>query len=69
MSTPGRNAPCPCDSGVKFKRCCGSPATLAAAWKNIDDEQRAIYQRQIDRGRPPSMSLLAAVGMATAVSG
>lgn len=21
----GRNAPCPCDSGVKFKFCCGSP--------------------------------------------
>ena len=26
----GRNAPCPCGSGLKFKRCCGlaSPSTL-----------------------------------------
>lgn len=22
-STPGRNAPCPCGSGIKYKRCCG----------------------------------------------
>jgi SWIM/SEC-C metal-binding protein len=21
--TPGRNAPCPCGSGKKFKKCCG----------------------------------------------
>lgn len=20
---PGRNAPCPCGSGLKYKRCCG----------------------------------------------
>jgi hypothetical protein len=25
-----RNAACPCGSGVKFKRCCGNPATPAA---------------------------------------
>jgi uncharacterized protein len=24
----GRNEPCPCGSGKKFKRCCGSPAAL-----------------------------------------
>ena len=34
--TPGqtpRNAPCPCGSGIKFKRCCGAgaPAVLCAA--------------------------------------
>ena len=23
-STPGRNQPCPCGSGKKFKKCCGS---------------------------------------------
>src|SRR6266498_4157616 len=23
--TPGRNEPCPCGSGRKFKRCCGAP--------------------------------------------
>ena len=21
--TPGRNSPCPCESGKKYKRCCG----------------------------------------------
>jgi uncharacterized protein len=25
---PGRNGPCPCGSGKKFKRCHGAPATL-----------------------------------------
>ncbi|MGI9502065.1 MAG: UPF0149 family protein [Geminicoccaceae bacterium] len=24
----GRNAPCPCGSGLKYKKCCGSPQTL-----------------------------------------
>jgi hypothetical protein len=24
---PGRNDPCPCGSGRKFKRCCGHPVT------------------------------------------
>ncbi|MFZ9941534.1 MAG: SEC-C metal-binding domain-containing protein [Luteolibacter sp.] len=23
METTGRNAPCPCGSGKKFKQCCG----------------------------------------------
>jgi SEC-C motif-containing protein len=23
---PGRNAPCPCGSGKKYKRCCGATA-------------------------------------------
>jgi uncharacterized protein YecA (UPF0149 family) len=26
---PGRNAPCPCNSGRKFKQCCGNPVTPA----------------------------------------
>lgn len=26
MSAPGRNAPCPCGSGRKFKKCCGAAA-------------------------------------------
>jgi uncharacterized protein len=24
----GRNEPCPCGSGKKFKKCCGSPVDL-----------------------------------------
>jgi SWIM/SEC-C metal-binding protein len=23
IATPGRNAPCPCGSGKKYKKCCG----------------------------------------------
>lgn len=30
MSSPGRNEPCPCGSGRKFKHCCGDPAKAAA---------------------------------------
>jgi uncharacterized protein YecA (UPF0149 family) len=38
VTTPGfprnapRNAPCPCGSGAKYKRCCGNPAA-ATLWK------------------------------------
>jgi uncharacterized protein len=27
-ATPGRNEPCPCGSGKKFKKCCGAPGAL-----------------------------------------
>jgi SEC-C motif len=27
---PGRNDPCPCGSGRKYKKCCGDPVKLAA---------------------------------------
>ena len=27
----GRNAPCPCGSSLKHKRCCGNPVTARAA--------------------------------------
>jgi hypothetical protein len=29
-STPGRNDPCPCGSGKKWKRCCGAKGTAGA---------------------------------------
>lgn len=31
MSTAGRNDPCPCGSGQKYKKCCGAQATAAPA--------------------------------------
>ena len=34
--TPGRNAPCPCGSGRKFKRCCGVAAGDAGAGEGAD---------------------------------
>jgi hypothetical protein len=30
-AVPGRNAPCPCGSGLKFKRCCAPRSPLSAA--------------------------------------
>jgi len=36
MRAPGRNDPCPCGSGKKFKHCHGAPETLhgaASSWK------------------------------------
>lgn len=65
MATVGRNNPCPCGSGVKFKRCCGDltkvvhrvppvsldPRTFAAMRRRVEAEllQR---QRQQGHGRP-----------------
>jgi hypothetical protein len=39
MAKPGRNDPCPCGSGKKYKRCCldkdeaAELALAAAAWR------------------------------------
>ena len=36
---PGRNAPCPCGSGAKFKKCClseGTPTNGRIRWFTID---------------------------------
>ncbi|MBI2894429.1 MAG: SEC-C domain-containing protein [Deltaproteobacteria bacterium] len=35
-SKPGRNAPCPCGSGLKFKRCCMSAAEAAPRFTQQD---------------------------------
>lgn len=36
MVGPGRNDPCPCGSGEKFKRCCGSATTIPLAYSEAD---------------------------------
>lgn len=41
-----RNKPCPCLSGMKFKKCCGNEAMLAA--KRM--EQRATDEQAIIEG-------------------
>ena len=48
-----RNAPCPCGSGVKFKRCCGagSPAVLSTPIVPSRDREEAIS------GKPHSAHL------------
>ena len=45
---PGRNEPCPCGSGRKFKHCCGSGATPSAPPTGVahHNAQAALLQRQ-----------------------
>jgi hypothetical protein len=57
MHLPGRNDPCPCGSGKKFKRCCGAAAARSSALEPIDlgssledsgyreaDRERALHE-------------------------
>jgi hypothetical protein len=60
MVTPGRNTPCVCGSGKKYKKCCGSglrseaaiadPAATIAARSAL-----AATRRKIDTRAPPSL--------------
>jgi hypothetical protein len=40
VSTPGRNDPCPCGSGRKYKHCCLAPAA--------SDDQRRVRVRRAE---------------------
>ena len=64
VAEPGRNTPCPCGSGLKYKRCCAQGFTdedverglealvrLVGSWHGVDDiPWEAFYGPQ---GRPP----------------
>lgn len=60
MMAEGRNAPCPCGSGLKRKRCCAEPARLARERAALDRIRRdvladALAKRAEEdrrRGRP-----------------
>src|SRR5512145_1779892 len=41
MPTPGRNDPCPCGSGRKFKRCCGAASERPAAGASYTEADQA----------------------------
>lgn len=52
MSTPARNAPCPCGSGKKYKRCClapkkpkkpASPVKLVPVFTELDQLSNSVY--------------------------
>jgi len=48
MATPGRNDPCPCGSGKKYKKCC-LPKEEAEQGKVIAKEQAAREERNAAR--------------------
>ena len=49
--SPGRNDPCPCGSGQKFKHCCGRPVAPAAAAATIDPREIAPLVAMVKGGR------------------
>lgn len=53
MSKTGRNEPCPCGSGQKYKKCCESTA-LAAAAERARSHAAVAAARLADERLPPS---------------
>lgn len=47
MSAANRNAPCPCGSGKKFKRCCGATVSEPAAHAAYSPDDRASAWHQL----------------------
>ncbi|MBL8911435.1 MAG: SEC-C domain-containing protein [Archangium sp.] len=48
---PGKNDPCNCDSGKKYRKCCGTPAKLAALREAIRKAEQQIKVGQVARAR------------------
>jgi hypothetical protein len=46
MSNIGRNQPCPCGGGKKYKKCCGAFAANEAPWHS--DDSQATLKQHID---------------------
>lgn len=57
MTKTGRNEPCPCDSGKKYKRCCWEvrhlPQTHQKAIDQAEADRRAEAMRQELEAMPP----------------
>ena len=54
MAKIGRNDPCPCGSGQKYKRCCG-PRDAAAAAERAAAERAAALAREGERFAPAAV--------------
>jgi hypothetical protein len=54
MSKVGRNEPCPCGSGQKFKRCCEEKENAAAAERAREHAAAAAARLAEDRPTSPS---------------
>ena len=53
-NTPGRNDPCPCGSGKKYKKCCGQSATNKHMWESdlvIRDAFALFQQGRLNEAR------------------
>lgn len=46
---PGRNEPCPCKSGKKFKRCHGDPVKRTLARCKAEKATAVIFREELDR--------------------
>ncbi len=55
--TTGRNAPCPCGSGKKYKRCCGA-GTVPTQKKASTDDVLAIAYQRFNAGDLPGAEVL-----------
>jgi len=49
---PGRNDPCPCGSGKKYKACCGSPSAKSPHAQEAKPPAQVVGQTQIDGKEP-----------------
>ena len=50
-TTPGRNEPCPCKSGLKFKHCHGDPVKRMICERVMAEHMiRLIIQEQLKKG-------------------
>lgn len=52
MATVGRNSPCPCGSGIKFKGCCDDLAKLVRTLRMV--EFSCHLRRSCEARRPVS---------------
>jgi hypothetical protein len=41
----GRNDPCPCGSGKKYKKCCGSAKTAPRAFEVVKGDQNPLQEK------------------------
>ena len=67
MPFPGRNDPCPCGSGRKFKRCCGDHASDVTVGEITGDDRARAYDvlEPITKSPRFAEQYDAAVGMVT----
>lgn len=47
MAKIGRNQPCPCGSGVKYKKCCGKPQTFASPSGQPEEQELEVVRQKL----------------------